>query len=584
MTDCVPASNPMIAGVKFVKSGVYDGPMSQAVSVPYREAIGCLMYLQCSSRPDIACAVEVLSRFCNEPKLAHWQAIKQVLRYLKGTQDLAMVYGGGPLQAFSNADYAGCCDTRKSVNGLLVQHYGGPIIWKASKQSRVATSTTHAEFVACSEVSKEVVWIRSLTKEMSIGSDNPTTIFVDNKGVEFAVKNNQVRSKLKQLDIELMAIRERVQHKEVSVHYVNTSENTADIMTKPLAPKRFQYLRSMLAMAILLMAMSCTPTGAWKWRLGEFSNVNGESALQSLTLQVTNPCEAVERAEEYLRGTSTLSPKAKMNATWIEHTKLLCKGTFDDRVKTAFNSIDGCSVGARHKRDTLSAATAVSTIASIIVGVTNLIRGAGSEVSSISKRDAMNQLTEQVKNSVKQTLIDKSIMAIETERELEVISAVTPQHLDITRDEAQQMPMLMWATYHVVHELYAGSANLRAIKKYCSSGRLATQEIAEMLELKRLSKTDPEETFLESISIDPEKIALEFTYRLEDHIEFSVKEFAVVIGAVALVVFLSGLFLVNLELVKSVRTHRNAAAKVASRSNSFSSTNLRRQVSVMEIE
>lgn len=120
LEDARVANVPM-ATTKYVVDGVADGPKSKIVDVPYKEAIGSLIYLTTSTRPDIGCAVSTLSRFCQLPKLSHWLAIKQVVRYLKETCQLALCYQGkGELKAFSDADYAGCLDTRKSRSGILI--------------------------------------------------------------------------------------------------------------------------------------------------------------------------------------------------------------------------------------------------------------------------------------------------------------------------------------------------------------------------------------------------------------------------------------------------------------------------------
>lgn len=157
LSDAATCSIPIASSVKYVREGVADGHESKAVTVPYREAIGSLMFVMVWSRPDIAYAVSVLSRFNDSPKLPHWNAVKQVICYLKGTAKMGICYGGeGSLEAFSDADHAACLDSRLSITGLIVKHCGGPIVWKSSKQTTVAESTTEAEFIACSTVSRGV--------------------------------------------------------------------------------------------------------------------------------------------------------------------------------------------------------------------------------------------------------------------------------------------------------------------------------------------------------------------------------------------------------------------------------------------
>lgn len=151
-------SVPMSPSINFIKNGVADSAISKSVDVPYREVTGSLQYLVNGTRPDLACAVSILSRFNQDPKLSHWHAAKVVLKYLCGTTDISILYGGNgadtDLVAYSDSDFASCRDSRKSMTGYIVLHDGGPIIWKATKQTRVAESTTEAEFVACSTACK----------------------------------------------------------------------------------------------------------------------------------------------------------------------------------------------------------------------------------------------------------------------------------------------------------------------------------------------------------------------------------------------------------------------------------------------
>ena len=246
-------STPMETGVRFVKDGVANGPVSKAVDKPYRELIGSLMYAMTGTRPDIAFAVVSLSRFNEAPKLAHWRAAKRVLAYLANTVDLGLIFeGNNSISGFSDADFGGCIESRKSVSGLLVMSGTAPVIWKSTKQTTVAESTTEAEFVACSLFSREIMWVRSFMSELGKPIAGPVTMFVDNKSTINLVQNQQVHSKIKHIDIKLMAVRQRQDAGAVKLEYARSENQLADIMTKSLAPKNFFNLRKLLGLMMLL--------------------------------------------------------------------------------------------------------------------------------------------------------------------------------------------------------------------------------------------------------------------------------------------------------------------------------------------
>jgi len=121
-------------------------------SVPYLAAVGALMYLATSTRPDIAYTVGCLARFNLNPGMAHWHAVKHLLHYLKGTADYSISYAPDPSSSklfsiYSDADYGGCKDTGRSTGGYLVKIGTSTVSWSSKLQSIVALSTTEAEYI-----------------------------------------------------------------------------------------------------------------------------------------------------------------------------------------------------------------------------------------------------------------------------------------------------------------------------------------------------------------------------------------------------------------------------------------------------
>ena len=127
--------------------------------VPYQSAVGSLMYAMLCTRPDIAYAVGVVSRFMSNPGEAHWSAVKWIFRYLRGTSKMCLCFGSGDpiLQGYTDVDYAGDMDSRKSTSGYLMTFAGGAVAWQSRLQKCISLSTTEAEYIAVVEACKEVL-------------------------------------------------------------------------------------------------------------------------------------------------------------------------------------------------------------------------------------------------------------------------------------------------------------------------------------------------------------------------------------------------------------------------------------------
>ena len=128
--------------------------------VPYREAVGSLMYASLGTRPDITYAVSILSRFSENPGRAHWDAVKRVFRYLSGTKNLKLTYGAAQfdLVGYSDADGSMHKD-RKAISGYAFLIDGGAVSWASKRQEIISLSTTESEYVAIVHASKEALWL-----------------------------------------------------------------------------------------------------------------------------------------------------------------------------------------------------------------------------------------------------------------------------------------------------------------------------------------------------------------------------------------------------------------------------------------
>ena len=140
--------------------------------IPYASIVGSLMYAQVCTRPDISFAVGVLGRYQSNPGIEHWKAAKKVLRYLQGTKSHMLTYRHSDqleVIGYTDSDFGGCEDSRKSTSGYVFVLAGGAISWKSAKQTIIASSIMEAEFVACFEATNQGLWLRPFSFRKMIG-------------------------------------------------------------------------------------------------------------------------------------------------------------------------------------------------------------------------------------------------------------------------------------------------------------------------------------------------------------------------------------------------------------------------------
>lgn len=232
------------------ESQIVHEPM-EAIDYPYREAVGSLMYLAIATRPDIAYAVGRASRHLNNPSQGDVNGVKRIFKYLRGTMDLGMIYEPNPkfdLNCYSDSDYGGDMDTRRSTTGFVLNLGASAISWSSQLQSCVALSSTEAEYMASAQAIKELIWVDNLLGELLIKYESKI-LFVDNQSAIRLIKNPVFHKRTKHIDIMFHFIRERYGDGFFELVNIPTSEQVADIFTKALAREKFLKFRSLMGMA-----------------------------------------------------------------------------------------------------------------------------------------------------------------------------------------------------------------------------------------------------------------------------------------------------------------------------------------------
>jgi hypothetical protein len=252
MSNAHDAHTPMDPNVKLRAAGPGD---QLATNIPYQEAIGSLIYAAIGTRPDIAFAVQALSQFNLTHTAAHWTAVKRVFRYLKGTMDIGITYGGsdGPItqrnyyenlriEGFSDADWGANPDDRRSISGYAFLIGNGAVAWSSKKQNTAALSSMEAEYLAILHTAKHALWMSSLMKDLGFGSDEPMVIHADNQSAIHFSKDATDHNRTKHIDIRHHFVRDHITAGNIDIQYIHTDENSADIFTKTLSRDKYEHL------------------------------------------------------------------------------------------------------------------------------------------------------------------------------------------------------------------------------------------------------------------------------------------------------------------------------------------------------
>jgi hypothetical protein len=242
MMDCKPNSVP------FRKQNAEDSE-GKAIICPYRELIGATMYLATMTRPDIMWSVSYLSRFISNATNSHWMAAKGLLRYLKGTCNMGLKFGGDhTIQGYSDADWAGDTTSRKSTGGYVFTIGRTAFSWQSKLQSVVAASSTEAEYIAMAQAAREALWVRKIAAELKILPEGGVILKGDNMGALKLGKNNMTTARSKHIDIIYHFTRNYVEQELIKLEYVSTEDMVADMMTKALGPQKLHKCRLLCGM------------------------------------------------------------------------------------------------------------------------------------------------------------------------------------------------------------------------------------------------------------------------------------------------------------------------------------------------
>jgi hypothetical protein len=236
MANCNPVSTPVDLSITLVKRTESE----PECTAPVLKAIGSIRYLADKTRPDVSYSLGVVSKFAAKPGAIHWAALKRILRYLTGTSQYGLGFGGPTatllLHAFCDSDFAADPADRRSVSGVILMLGGGPVSWSSKKQKgTTALSTTEAEYLALGAAVQDIIWHRRLLADFGEVQHSPTQLFVDNQAAIAIAESGKVgHNRQKHIDIKHHFVKGVISEGTVALQYVNTNSNLADPFTKGL--------------------------------------------------------------------------------------------------------------------------------------------------------------------------------------------------------------------------------------------------------------------------------------------------------------------------------------------------------------
>jgi len=246
MSNSKAVGNPIVPCNKLTK----EGNEAKVDAKKFKQMVGSLMYLT-ETRPDLMYAVSLVSRYMEAPDESHLQAVKRIMRYLKGTEKFGILYkrkGNGELIGYTDSDYAGDIDDRKSTSGYVFSLGSGVVSWASKKQPIVTLSTTEAEFVAAAFCASHAIWLERILRKLKQCQRKCLTLMCDNSSTIKLSKNPVMHGRCKHIDVRFHFLRDLTKEGKIELSYCDTSEQLADIITQPVKLDTFLTMRAKLGM------------------------------------------------------------------------------------------------------------------------------------------------------------------------------------------------------------------------------------------------------------------------------------------------------------------------------------------------
>ena len=240
--------------------------LSGPTNEPYREVIGNLIHIMNVSRPDIAFALSVFSRYNSAPRTKHWEELQRIIWYLNATKNYGLKFGGKTpnptnlsnqsiqsicFNCFCDSDFATDPADRISQIGYAITLNNSAVIWKSQKLPMITQSTCESELMGINACANEIKWVSMLVSALDLAINRPIQIYCDNQSAITCAPNPQSKTRLKHVDTRQMKTSEYIASGLLQVHHISTHMQPADIFTKPLARILFERHRNALGVDVI---------------------------------------------------------------------------------------------------------------------------------------------------------------------------------------------------------------------------------------------------------------------------------------------------------------------------------------------
>ncbi|RVW24667.1 Retrovirus-related Pol polyprotein from transposon TNT 1-94 [Vitis vinifera] len=247
MSGCQPVNTPIEEGLKLC---VEPNQVSTDKG-RYQRLVGRLMYLA-HTRPDLAYALSVVSQYMHNPGEQHMNAVMRILRYLKNAPGKGILFAKNvdhqSIEVYTDADWAGAVDDRRSTSGYFTFVGGNLVTWKSKKQNVVARSSAEAEFRGMALGLCEALWLRLLLQDLGYLSRQPIRLFCDNKAACDIAHNPVQHDRTKHVEVDRFFIKEKLDDKIVELPKIRSEDQLADILTKAVSSQVFSKFLDKLGM------------------------------------------------------------------------------------------------------------------------------------------------------------------------------------------------------------------------------------------------------------------------------------------------------------------------------------------------
>ena len=242
MQDSKRGYLPMSHGITLSKSQCPNtkDEREQMSKIPYASVIGSIMYVMLCTKPDVSYALSITSRYQSDPGESHWTNVKNILKYMRRSKDMFLVYGGLEddlvINGYTDASFQSDKNDFRSQSGYVFCLNGGAVSWKSSKESTVDDSTTEVEYISASDAAKEAVWIKKFITDLEVvpSITNHVDVYCDNNGAIAQAKEPRSNQRSKHILRCYHLIREIIKRGDVKICRVPTDDNVVDSLTKPL--------------------------------------------------------------------------------------------------------------------------------------------------------------------------------------------------------------------------------------------------------------------------------------------------------------------------------------------------------------